>query len=483
MSAKSNQTRRSRKLVPPQRPYVGFPLTPHASGKFQKQVRINGELKTIYFGAWALRVDKVLTLVEDGGWREAEELYNAWKKQQDNLEREAAALRAKHDAEQRQAEEQRLAKLEAEATGELRLIQLCNWFLDFKRKKVKSGQRAPTSYSDWTLGTRVLLEVFGKNKVVVIGQNKANDSFGPTDFARLREWTVEEGYAPGTIRKILSLTKQIFKLAWKAELIEREPNYGHDFEPPTKKEVKKYKAQGGKRMFTHEEILLLMDGGWITGKQGEQVFVKPSTQMRCMILLGINCAFKNTDIGELSLKHIDLKAGLIRFPRTKTWTERECPLWPETIQAIADVMNERPKTKLSNLFITKYGNPWTSAELVPMADSDGMKLKANDAVKLQFGKLLKAFHINGRRGLGFSVLRRNFDTIGLQLPDRDGVKAIMGQEIQDISEEYNEEMVPLARRLVVVNHVRQWLFGSATAKKATTRATATKSKATKKKPK
>lgn len=141
MSAKSNPRRSRRKLTPPAKPYAGFPLTPHASGKFQKQVRINGELKTRYFGAWAVRQNRQLVPVSDGGWRDALAEDEEWKQKQDNLEREAAALRAADELKQRQAEKQRLEKLEAEATSELRLIQLCNWYLDFKRKKVKSGQR------------------------------------------------------------------------------------------------------------------------------------------------------------------------------------------------------------------------------------------------------------------------------------------------------------------------------------------------------
>ena len=118
MSAKSNQTRRSRKLVPPAKPHPDFPLSAHASGKFQKQVKVNGELKTLYFGAWATRVNGVLTVVADGGWRDAEAAFNAWKQKQENLEREAAALRAAADLQQQRAEEERLTKLEAESSGD-----------------------------------------------------------------------------------------------------------------------------------------------------------------------------------------------------------------------------------------------------------------------------------------------------------------------------------------------------------------------------
>ena len=48
----------------PRKPYPAFPLTPHASGAWQKKIRG----KTHYFGKWAKRVNRYLSAIENLFW-------------------------------------------------------------------------------------------------------------------------------------------------------------------------------------------------------------------------------------------------------------------------------------------------------------------------------------------------------------------------------------------------------------------------------
>src|SRR5260370_6306168 len=69
----STRKHRSRKADRPRKPYKDFPLTPHASGKWQKKILGS----TYYFGRWAKRVNGKLERIDGDGWQEALEMYKA----------------------------------------------------------------------------------------------------------------------------------------------------------------------------------------------------------------------------------------------------------------------------------------------------------------------------------------------------------------------------------------------------------------------
>ena len=175
--------------------------------------------------------------------------------------------------------------------------------------------------------------------------------------------------------------------------------------------------------------------------------------MKAMILLGINCAaLGNTDISSMQRKNVDLDKGWLLYPRVKTGMDRRCPLWPETVAALKTVLAERVAKVQGRPGhgISQY--QWRA--LVRLHDKS-----RTDEVTIRFRKLLRALKINGRAGLGFCrVLAHTFATVGLQVGDRDTVKALMGHAFGDVLEGYDQTGPSNDRRLAVTTYVRDWLY-------------------------
>jgi integrase len=207
------------------------------------------------------------------------------------------------------------------------------------------------------------------------------------------------------------------------------------------------RAKKGPRIFEATELKMVLD--------------KAGTPMKAMVLLGINAGLGNTEIATLPSKAADLKRGWLDFPRGKTRIGRRCPLWPETIAAIREAIDQRPKPKQHEhaglLFVTKYGQAWGTRSCT-LPDAKGkVRKNADDPVCKEFTKLLVALKIK-RRGLSFYCLRRGFETIGGDSRDQVAVDAIMGLARDDMASVYRER-IDDARLLAVTEHVRTWLFG------------------------
>jgi len=71
--------------------------------------------------------------------------------------------------------------------------------------------------------------------------------------------------------------------------------------------------------------------------------------------------------------------------------------------------------------------------------------------------LLKELDIH-RAGLNFYALRHTFETIGGEARDQVAVDHVMGHARDDMASTYRERISD-ERLQVVVDHVRQWLFG------------------------
>src|SRR5262249_2720154 len=141
-------------------------------------------------------------------------------------------------------------------------------------------------------------------------------------------------------------------------------------------------------------------------------------------------------------------AGVIDYPRPKTGIARRCILWPETVQALrkAIAVRTEPKNEQDTglVFVTKYGLPWA-------------KDIADQTLAKEFGKLLRAFHINGRTGLGYYTPRHPSLTVADEWKDQAAVDYIMGHEVPHMSSVYRETISD-SRLRAVSDHMRKWLF-------------------------
>lgn len=402
----SNSTPKNRKSKPksgrPPKPYPDFPLSPHASGAWQKKIR--GRI--FYFGRWGRRVNGKMERLPDDGWKEALEIYKA------------------------QADDLHAGRTPREVPdGELTLKELCNKFLTSKANLVASNELSPRSLYDYQGTLQMMCDFFGKEHLV--------SDLRPSDFAELRS-SIAKRCGPVRIGTEITRIKTAFIYAVKNELIEKPVSYGTEFEKPRDDVMKKHRANQDKKLFTVEEVRQLIWAG------------DPMVQVA--VLLGINCGLGNNDISTLQRKHLDLDHGWLDFPRPKNGNPRRIPLWPITVEHLRTAIDNRAKAKdqadEGAVFLTTTGK-----RLVRITEASRF-----DQLGKDFSKVMSKLEINSRQGLGFYSLRHTFATIGLQTGDRDAVKSLMGHSAGDILAVYDETGPSDERLIAITDHVREWLF-------------------------
>jgi integrase len=379
----------------PNKPYPDFPLFSHANGRWAKKIR--GKMH--YFGPWN---------DPDGSLKK-------YLEQKDDLH----AGRKPRDTSEG-----------------VTVKTLCNAYLNHKKTFLDSGELSPRTWRNYTEATDLLIEELGKGRLVA--------DLRPDDFASLRK-VMSKKWGAVRVRDFIQRVRSVFKYGYDSELMDAPMRFGPGFTRPSKKTVRLERAAKGQRMFETDEIRALTQGVLVVGEDGPKL-VQPSTSLKAMILLGVNCGFGNADCGTLPLSALDLDGGWVNYPRPKTGITRRCPLWPETVAALRDVCAERrePKdaTDANLVFIT-------SAGLSCHKDID------DNPISKQMRKLLRAIGINGNRN--FYALRHTFETIGGEAKDQVAVDHIMGHARDDMASAYRERISD-ERLKAVSNHVRQWVF-------------------------
>jgi integrase len=397
MSSDSTRKPRSRKAVDrPKKPYPDFPLTPHASGAWQKKIR--GKIH--YFGRWAKRVNGKLVRIEGDGWKEALEEY---KKVADDL----------HAG--------RTPRVQSDG---LTVADLCNRFLTAKLRQKEAGEIGSRMFADYKSTTDRLVSTFGKTRLV--------DDLAADDFEALRDEMAKQ-WGPARLGTGIQMIRTVFKYAFESGLIDRPVRYGPQFKKPSASVLRRHRAKQGAKLFSADEVRKLIDAA--------------SPSMQAIILLGINCGFGNSDCGNLPLRAIDLDAGMIDYPRPKTGNARRCPLWPETVAALRTALDKRPTPKKEEdaalVFVTKYGESWA-------------KDVADSPITKEMRKLLNKLGVDGQRN--FYTLRHTFRTIADESKDQPAVDFIMGHVDASMAGHYRERFED-SRLRAVADHVHAWVFG------------------------
>jgi integrase len=366
----------------PSKPYPDFPLFPHTAGVWAKKIRG----KVHYFGKWA----------------DPDEALRRYLERKDDL----------HAGRTSQADQD--AKT---------VKDVCNAFLNAKLALVNAGELSRRTWDDYKRACDLLVKHFGRTRRVA--------DIAPDDLGALRKRMTEQ-WGPHMVSKMIQCVRCALKFALDNGLVGQAVRYGQGFKRPTKKVMRLYRAAQGPKLFTAHEVRRLIEAA--------------SVQVKAMILLAINAAFGNSDIGNLPLSAVDLDAGIIDFAHPKTGIPRRCILWGETTEAIRQAISERPEPKdpadANLVFVTKYGASWARGQAT---------------VTHELAKLLRKLKINGRKGLGFYTLRHVFRTVADEAKDQSATDYVMGREVAHMSTVYREGISD-ARLKAISEYVRRWVY-------------------------
>jgi integrase len=378
------------------KPYEGFPLTAHPSGRWCKKHRG----KAYYFGK-----------LDD--WEAALERYkNEWP----------YILKGRTPPS-------------ADDGDGCTIKHLANKFLTSKKNKMEAGELSPRSFQDYYTTCEMLIDALGKDRHV--------DDLRPDDFERLRKQLAKR-LGPVTLRNEINRCRVVFKFAHDQRLTKESIHYGQSFNRPSAKDLRRARNEAGPRLFEADEIRRILDAA--------------DPVMKSMVLLGVNCGFGNSDLSSLPQSAVGLDAGWIDFPRPKTEIPRRVPLWPETVKALREAIALRPEPADSAdadlCFLTVRG--LRLVRTTPGKKNPG-RFTVINWLAPKFGGLLKKLGINGRRGLNFYALRHTFETIAGESRDQVAVNAIMGHVDSSMAATYRERISD-ERLRAVVDVVRSWLF-------------------------
>jgi integrase len=306
------------------------------------------------------------------------------------------------------------------ANNHITIKALCNLYLEHQNSSVQAAQMTASYYRDQVNSLRMLARFLGRHCLV--------NEISTLDLQNYKKKLLKSRGSAHRVNLNIGIMKAMFHWAKKNDVLENTPNIDA---------VSKVKiVQKERPVFTVKQI--------------EKLLVTANTQMKAMILLGLNCGFGCTDCAELKWKDLDFENGRVKLNRKKTGIARNLPLWPETVESLKKV----PKSgKL--IFYTYKRNPWVRT--IKTTDKNGSVKYSNDnAISKKFSKLMKKIRIKTEKGVGFYTLRRTAATLAAKSGDPFAVQRLLGHAdlkmattyVQDVSEQ-TDRVINNSRKLII----------------------------------
>jgi integrase len=313
--------------------------------------------------------------------------------------------------------------------------ELANRFLNAKKRLVETGELSARTWRDYYLTCERLVDRLGKGRAV--------DTLNGPDFEQLRA-TIAKTFGPVALGNEIQRVRTVMKFAWDEQLIDKPVRFGASFKKPSLKTMRKARHAAGPKMLEAAAVRKIIDAAGVP--------------MKAMALLAVNCGLGNLDVANLTLASLDLEGGWLNYPREKTGIGRRCPLWPETVTAIREAIEERPEPKNDAdselVFLTRSRNRWVRVK--PRKDEKGNDKPGLpiDSIQKEWRKLLEGVNV---RHVSFYRLRHIHRTVADGAKDQPAADHIMGHVDPSMSAVYRER-VDDARLKSVVQIVHDWLF-------------------------
>jgi integrase len=400
----------------PAKPYPDFPLFPHRNGQWAKKIR--GRFS--FFGPW----------------RDPHGALGQYLAQKDELHAGLVPRGAAAAAAAGVAPAPGAPAAPGPQTPTLR--DLANHFLTAKKRQMESGELGRRAFHDYYKTCEAVLDRLGNYRRL--------DDITTGDLGVLRS-SLSQTRGPVALTNQIQRVRSLFKHGFESGLLDRPMRFGTEFRKPSKRAVRQARQARGQRLFDPAEVKKLLGAAGV--------------QMRAMVLLGLNCGMGNTDVASLPIDALDLDAGVLAFPRTKTAIPRRATLWPETVAALRAALGARPEPKAAEdaglVFVTRFGRRWVRVKAPGPRAKESSQAVTVDGVYLEFSKLLRSCAI-ASRGRGFYALRHTFRTVADEVGDRPAVDLVMGhQDGSDIATHYVERIGDERLRRVT-QHVRSRLL-------------------------